>query len=104
MTNAELIKQLRGCKDIEFCSDCPRMPNGIIEPCNIKDEAADALEAAEKRIAELEAQMPKDGEWIEDEYGFIHCSKCGMEWDEPEHPQTNFCPSCGSRMRKGEQE
>ena len=53
MTNAELIKQLRGCKDIEFCSDCPRMPNGIIEPCNIKDEAADALEAAEKRIKEL---------------------------------------------------
>ena len=40
----ELIKQLRGCKDIEYCSDCPRMPNGLIEPCDIKEDAADAIE------------------------------------------------------------
>ena len=57
MTNAELIKQLRGCKDIEFCSDCPRMPNGIIEPCGIKDDAADALEADEKRIATYQSDV-----------------------------------------------
>jgi len=59
MNNAELIKQLRGCKDIEFCNECPRMPNGIIEPCGIKDDAADLIEAQEKLIAELEAQLPK---------------------------------------------
>lgn len=37
------------------------------------------------------------GEWVEDDYGYIHCSHCGMEWDEPEHPKTNFCPDCGAR-------
>lgn len=40
------------------------------------------------------------GEWIEDEYGFVHCPICGMEWDEPEHPATNFCPNCGTDMRE----
>ena len=38
------------------------------------------------------------GEWVEDEYGFIHCSQCLMEWDEPEHPETNYCPHCGAKM------
>lgn len=38
------------------------------------------------------------GEWIEDEYGFIHCSICGMEYDEPEHYKTNYCPNCGAKM------
>lgn len=111
MTNEELIKALRGCKDIEFCTDCSMLPNGLMtESCHIKDIAADALEEAEKRIAELvtkcrqlESQLPKEGEWAEDEYGYIHCSKCGMEWDEPEHPKTNFCPSCGARMNGGQE-
>lgn len=40
------------------------------------------------------------GEWIEDDYGFVRCSNCGMEWDEPEHPKTNYCPSCGAKMQK----
>ena len=110
MTNAELIAELRG--------------HILSVPLTLLHDAADALEAAEQRIAELErilkavqensginfrlwqeaeAQIPKEGEWIEDEYGYIHCSKCEMEWDEPEHPQTNYCPNCGARM-KGEQE
>ena len=92
MTNEELIKALRGCKDIEFCTDCPMLPNGLLtESCHIKDIAADALEDAEKRIEELErsfsdvcnangslacernkllndvreleARLPKEGEW-----------------------------------------
>lgn len=42
----------------------------------------------------------KEGEWIEDEYGYTHCSECGMEWDEPEHPPTKFCPECGALMTK----
>lgn len=50
------------------------------------------------RIKELKAQLPKRGEWVEDEYGFIHCSECRMEWDEPEHTQTNYCPNCGAKM------
>ncbi|MBQ1386177.1 MAG: hypothetical protein IIY75_05220 [Erysipelotrichales bacterium] len=126
MTNAELIKQLRGCKDIEFCSDCPRMPNGIIEPCGIKDDAADALEAAEKRIADLETalaacrarkgeQLPKEGEWIEDDatycgadlsnYKCSLCGKIGGTWrrglKQDELPP--FCGSCGARMKGGQE-
>jgi hypothetical protein len=94
------------------------MPNGIIEPCGIKDDAADALEAAEKRIAELEAQLPKEGEWIDDNganvpldrdgytTGMCRCSVCN-DWliasDEYE-VRGRYCPNCGSRMAKGEQD
>lgn len=33
--------------------------------------------------------------WIEDEYGYYHCSACGFEWDEPEQTET-VCPQCGA--------
>lgn len=52
MNNAELINELRYC----FATHITAIPWYVW--C---DRAADALEAAEKRIAELEAQMPK---WI----------------------------------------
>lgn len=50
----KLVKELRGCKDIDYCTDCPRMANGYVEFCNIKDDAADAIEAlqAENPIVE----------------------------------------------------
>lgn len=41
------------------------------------------------------------GEWIEDAYGYNHCSACGWEWDEPESV-TPFCPNCGANMDGGE--
>ena len=100
MTNAELIKALRNCASPDMACKglCPY--HGVEYCLSKKDlDAADALEAAEKRIAELEKRLPKEGEWIEDEYGYIHCSRCRMEWDEPEHPQTNFCPNCGAKMK-----
>jgi rubrerythrin len=103
MTNEELIVALRECANwIEAVAASSQYAHDELMALHHGDKlraAANALEAAEQRIEEL---MPKEGEWIEDEYGYIHCSKCGMEWDEPEHPQTNFCPNCGARMRKGE--
>ena len=42
----------------------------------------------------------RHGKWIEDEYGYIHCSECGSEWDEPEPQWTPFCPMCGAKMDK----
>lgn len=54
--NAELIKALRCCGTVtEPCRECPY---GQGEGCRIDNldfSAADALEAADKRIAELEA-------------------------------------------------
>ena len=106
MNNAELITELTYCANIE--------------KRKLLSDAADALEAADAKIVklntkcadqqsqinsmenEIEELLPKEGEWIEDEYGYIHCSRCRMEWDEPEHPQTNFCPNCGAKMRKGD--
>ena len=52
MTNAELIAELRG--------------HILSVPLTLLHEAAAALEAAEKRIEELEAQMSKEGEWIDE--------------------------------------
>jgi chromosome segregation ATPase len=51
------------------------------------------------RIAELEAQMPKEGEckkllrsqWI----NYYECSICGNRFDDA----VNYCPHCGARMR-----
>lgn len=116
MTNAELITALRCCI-VDFnstqsrrCNECPyRIYADGKKACEnkAKRDAADALEAAEKRIAEL---MPKEGEWKVQTtvYPSITCSECGVEiplvagWRMDAH--TNYCPNCGSRMRKGEQE
>lgn len=113
MTNAELIAALRYCisdnaDDCDLCpyqSDCKR--NGTGKDKMIRD-VADALEAAEKRIAELEAQIPKEGEWIMDclapqmdahrigKWAYApKCSERGTHWDA----KTNYCPSCGARMQ-----
>ena len=117
MTNAELIKALRYCAEHEGCDyyiakDCPREDTWVCgADCEqiLMIDAADALEAAEKRIAEL---MPKEGEWIvttevSDDgavTSHINCSRCGFYWREPKHGKVfKRCPNCGAKM-KGEQE
>lgn len=103
MTNAELIKALRYCisdnaDDCDLCpyqSDCKR--NGTGQGKMIRAAAA-ALEAAEQRIAELEAQKPKEGEWIDEQRGrwiYAKCNLCGKVQDV----RSNYCPNCGARMR-----
>ena len=99
MTNAELITALRICANQTCCDNCPRYDidhTQDAQRCCIQliNDAADALEAADekiadcvaaidalddsndayikenerlkKRIAELEARMPKEGEWIDE--------------------------------------
>jgi hypothetical protein len=129
MNNAELIKALRWCgsedERHEMCVDesysCPMWnEDRMTEYCkaDLMLAAADLIEAQEKRIAELEAQLPKEGEWIDDNganvpldrdgytTGMCRCSVCN-DWliasDEYE-VRGRYCPSCGSRMAKGEQE
>ena len=116
MDSAELIKGLKDAERyIAYVAPSCYASNEALEA--IRD-AADLIEAQAKRIAELEAQMPKEGEWRDDngavvpldDYGYTtdlcQCSVCG-DWliasDEYE-VRGRYCPNCGSRMRKGEQE
>ena len=62
--------------------------------------ADDACYIVEHEVPTADVVEVVQGEWVEDDYGFIRCSVCGMEWDEPEHPKTNFCPNCGADMRE----
>ncbi len=139
MENTEIIKALRLCAKsgniIDYCELGD--DNGCLYSDNCGDcidnllrAAADALEAAEKRIVELntkcanlqsqinemeneiEELMPKRGEWIGIEYdGYAdgypvydvwECSECGEEHNGEEDTLPNYCPNCGADMRKGE--
>jgi hypothetical protein len=70
------------------------------------DDSNDAYikenEQLKKRIAELEAQIPKRGEWKHIFGGYVECSECGASPlldGEREYVETNYCPNCGARMR-----
>lgn len=123
MTNAELINALQ--TDIREVEDDP------VKTLSLMWRAADALEADEKhinelttkcnqlqaevdnyekRIAELEAQLPKEGEWIEKwrfktdgtpfhKIGDMECSVCHGEMLGRFY--SKYCPHCGAKM-KGE--
>lgn len=118
MTNAELIKALRCCASPDMACKglCPY--HGVKYCLSKKDlDAADALEAAEKRIAELEAQMPKEGEWIDENRRtrsskFV-CSTCKRTcYDiQPTRDKAwtkrcryKYCPNCGARMTEEDHE
>lgn len=149
--NAELIKALRRCsyttvagadREDGYCKPCAYYAEDSADVTCIDRmmiDAADALEAAEKRIdgllklvdinterceavrkqlreahesyekhiAELEAQIPKRGEWIDGDARQVtaRCSVCGhlrlgngAEWA---NKYVRFCENCGARMRKG---
>ena len=106
----ELIDALRCCFDNDWrsCARCPY--SGITTDCErrIYNDAADALEAAEQRIAELEAQMPKEGEWIEKwrfkadgtpfhKIGDMECGVC--HGDMLGRYYSKYCPHCGALLR-----
>ena len=126
MTNAELITTLRWCggedERHEMCVDetyrCPMWnEDRITDECKaeLMTAAADALEAADKRIAELntkcadlqsqinsmeneiEELIPKDGEWLDEQRGrwiYAKCNLCGKVQDV----RSNYCPNCGAKM------
>lgn len=111
MKDAELVKALRYCgnfSDREGCDEeCPYF-NDKDCPKRIMCDAADALEAAEQRIVELEKQMPKEGEWqwLSSTYDRVPremrywCSVCHHEEiTHNDKPWKHYCPNCGARMR-----
>ena len=98
MNNAELISRVRSIAK-----------HGADWRINeVLNRAADALEAAEKRIAELEVQLPKEGEWIEKwrfktdgtpfhKIGDMECSVC--HGDMLGRFYSKYCPHCGALLR-----
>ena len=108
MNNAELIKALRFEVD---CGDCAYFRGHSCDIWGMMCDAADALEAQQTaldecarqlaemaaRIAKLEAQLPKEGEWIDiDGTMFAECSVCGKRHYGCTTP---YCDMCGARMR-----
>ena len=95
----ELVKALRCCATMTCKGDeCKYMILGCHD-CfkKLHDDAAAAIE-------ELQAQLPKRGEWkcsypeIEPNPMFMYgiCSICGFE--QSISNQLNYCPNCGAKM------
>lgn len=106
MSNAELEEVICGLhRRIALTTAGTPLQDDLIK-------AVGALRIAVNRIAELEAQMPKEGEWIPFEFctdGTWHkCSVCGVayRYKDPDKDRGitlvskhNYCPNCGARMR-----
>lgn len=116
------VSALRNCSD-GMCSLCPYDDHEIsTKGCtaNLMHDAADAIEAAEQRISELErilksvqknsginfrlwqeaeAQIPKEGEWVYNGNGTYSCNRCGSWIPNEQHYYARYCLFCGARMR-----
>ena len=80
----------------------------------LRKQLREAHESYEKHLNELEAQLPKLGEWIEDTTTYAgpclsnyKCSLCGKicgTWRRGLEPSElpNLCGNCGADMRKME--
>ena len=101
--------------------------DGLQKLVNINTKRCEALRkqlrqshaSYEKHLKELEAQLPKEGEWIPGKelsreyvgnccveiiYENFRCSACGVIIEEHKKPKWKHCTNCGARMRKnGEQ-
>ena len=129
MTNAELIATLRGenyfVTLLHDAADALEAADEKIADCvaaiDALDDSNDAYikenERLKKRTADLEAQLPKEGEWIMDENphdGDCRCSACLVAIDamhERNHGLLNaltggkwwkfyrYCPNCGAKMK-----
>jgi DNA-directed RNA polymerase subunit RPC12/RpoP len=101
MNNAELIKALRCDKeDYGDCNaekPCEYQRGASVNYCDYRRLLHDAADA----IEELQAQIPKRGEWKHIFGGYVECSECGASPlldGEREYVETNYCPNCGAKM------
>ena len=126
MTNEELITELTYHANIEkrkLLSDAAyaleaaeKRIDGLQKLVDINTERCEALrkqlreanESYDKRIAELEAQLPKEVEWLELDKIKTYCSNCNwasysmlVQKDAflLRNNKTKFCPNCGARMK-----
>lgn len=100
----ELVKALRSCDEYAFCNDCP-----IFETCD--GDVDKAMAIAADAIEALQAQLPKRGEWGEENRRprssqFV-CSVCHRTAYDPQPTRDKawrkrcryaYCPNCGAKM------
>lgn len=97
-----LVEALRVCASAGACKTCER--DLYCEPTKMLSDAAAAIEA-------LQAQLPKRGEWIEENRRprssqFV-CSECHRTAYDPQPTRDKawrkrcryaYCPNCGAKM------
>lgn len=109
---AELIKELRYCKDDAYCSICSRYEQGRCFE-TLHNDAAAAIEDLQKDLTTLQKcyeiadttvdevlkQLPKRGEWVgvSPAVDTVQCSVCGGQLFSAEL-ETPYCPYCGAKM------
>ena len=54
-------------------------------------------EKIDRQVGRIRVAKLTTPQWLEDEYGYCRCSRCGYEHDDPE-TTTPYCPGCGARM------
>lgn len=72
----------------------------------LREQLRKAQESYERHLNELEAQLPKHGEWIKHPevkniYGgeYIECPFCGEKYVVQYIADEKFCRNCGADMR-----
>ena len=102
--SCEAIKAIRAAADALEAAE--QRIDGLLKLVDINTDRCEALrkqlreshESYEQRIAELEAQLPKEGEWIRiDEYIYDEpweCSNC----ETTNSCRSRYCPNCGAKM------
>lgn len=89
---AEIADVLVMCEQIAYLEGCADDVRRVMDEKmqrqigRIRDETEAAKQTAQP--------APR---WVEDEYGYCRCTRCGYEHDAPE-TTTPYCPECGARM------
>lgn len=93
----ELVKALRICSSELNCGDCPLLYRDSCSSDELMNDAAAAIEA-------LQAQLPKQGEWLIHSTGGSMATKkcpfCGSEsWQSKEYAKVpKYCQNCGAHL------
>ena len=70
----------------------------------LRKQLREAHESYERHLNDLEAQLPKRGEWVcaDDDFNIWTCSICGLDFQlnegTPKENNMAYCPSCGAKM------
>lgn len=104
MTIEEAIKLLKAMNKMMHRSDGTH----VSDVCEALDMAIEALSAVDT-VEELDKKLADSvqGEWTYlhgsiGSYMTISCPFCGNTFNDVDEWKYNYCPSCGARMKGGE--